>query len=465
MSACVVVDEIPPDCAGGTAPNAACTRQRIDTAVDRSSWVNDEIEAFNAGLSPADREAKFCKMVATPFSFYRGTNHLFWHDHAGDPRFADFGGPGTQIWLQGDLHAQNYGAYDDDEGTVVYDVNDFDESVIADYQWDVWRMAVSLELVADENAVFSASQVDFFLDSFAESYLDTVASYRGNDGEVGAIFTSSNTYGLLDEFLIDTENDNSRAEMLGDWTVLAGGARVFDFTNPDLAVAAPAVETAIAAAIPDYAATTSGDLKTISGYFVIKDIAARLNAGTGSLGTPRYYVLVEGASSSQDDDRILDIKRQGEPSAWPYLSAAERTRTAAAFANHAERAVVSYRGLVAKADDHLGWMMLADGPYSVRERSPFKKAFPTADLTTETRFTKLAEQWGAILATDHARADKDYRADIIGYSFDKEVDLLTDGAHGLFRALVREVAHGYARQVYDDYAAFSAHVAGNYTCP
>ena len=443
------------------APGAA----RFDSTVDRASWVVDEIEAFNAGLSAADREAKFCKMVATAFSFYRGTNHLFWHDHAGDARFGDFGGSGTQIWLQGDLHAQNYGAYDNDEGTVVYDLNDFDESVIADYQWDVWRMAVSLALVADENAVFSSSDVDSFLDSFSETYLDTVAAYRGNHDEVGAMFTKSNTYGLLDELLTDVENENSRAEMLGDWTVLAGGVRVFDLTNPDLAAAAPAVETAIAAAMPDYIATTGGDLKGISGYFAIKDMAARLNAGTGSLGTPRYYVLVEGASGSQDDDRILDIKRQGEPSAWPYLSDAERTRTAAAAGNHAERTVVSYRGLVAKADDHLGWMTLSDGAYSVRERSPFKKSFPTEDLTTETRFTKLAEQWGAILATDHARADKDYRADIIDHSFDKEVDLLTDGSHSLFRALVREVVQGYAPQVQDDYAAFAAHVAGSYACP
>lgn len=434
-------------------------------AGDRASWVITEIESFNAHLSPDDREAKYCKMVVSPFSFYRGTNHLFWHDHAGDPRFDDFGGaPSTRIWLQGDLHARNYGAYDNDEEVVVYDLNDFDETVIADYQWDVWRMAVSLELVADENAVFSAADIDDFLDSFSESYLDTVASYRGNSGELGTIFTKSNSYGLLDDFLIDVEDDNSRTEMLDRWTLLQDGARVFDLALSDLAPADPAVRAAIADQMPGYVATTAGDLAGIDGYFDIKDVAKRLDAGTGSLGTPRYYVLIEGASGSEDDDRILDVKRQGQPTPYLYLSAGERAQLDAVTLNHAERTILGYRALVAKADDHLGWMTLSDGVYSVRERSPYKEAFPTDTLDTEVRFGKLAEQWGAILATDHARADKDYRSDIIDYSFDKEVDLRTDGSHSLFRALVREIAHDYAQQVYADYAAFADYVAGGYAC-
>ena len=73
-------------------------------------------------------------------------------------------------------------------------------------------------------------------------------------------------------------------------------------------------------------------------------------------------------------------------------------------------------------------------------------------------------QWpssgGVILATAHARSDKDYDSDIIDYSFDKEVDILTDGMHREFRTLVREIASRYAAQVNDDYLAFADHVAG-----
>lgn len=448
-----------------TATTAPATTAALTSAADRGSWVIAAIEAFDAQLPAADRANKHCTMVESPFSFFRGTNHLFWHDHAGDPRFGDFGGPTTRIWLQGDLHARNYGAYHNDEDTVVYGLDDFDEVVIADYQWDVWRMATSLVLVADENQAFGSSDLDDFLDAFAESYLDTVASYRGNDGERDTIFTRDSTYGLLDDFLVEVEDDSTRGEMLDRWTVHAGGARIFDLTLSDLAPADPAIAAELAARMPDYIATTAGAPRDTPGYFAIKDVAARLNAGTGSLGTPRYYVLVEGASGSQDDDRILDVKRQGQPTPYPYLSAAERLQLDALALDPAERVILGHRALTARADDHLGWMALADGAYSVRERSPFKETFDTEDLDTDGRFTNLAEQWGAILATDHARADKDYRSDIIGYSFDKEVDLRTDGAHAQFRALVREVARAYAQQVYADHSTFADHMATSGLCP
>jgi uncharacterized protein (DUF2252 family) len=441
------------------------TSPRLQPDATIATSVITGIEAFNAGLSIAHRTAKYCRMIETPFSFYRGTNHLFWSDLAGDPRFLDFGTTQTWIWLQGDLHTDNFGAFDDDDGQVVYDLNDFDETVIADYQWDVWRMAVSIVLLAEQNGGFSSTVIDNVLDLFSESYLDTIASYRGNDQELGRQFMRSNTYGLLDDFLASVEGENSRALMLDEWTVRSGGVRIFHLAHPELDPVSAAVRSQIVSQMPSYVATTAGNLGTVSGYFKVKDVAVRLDAGLGSLGTPRYYVLIEGATASQSDDRILDIKRQGAPAAYPYLSTQERALLARAAVNHAARAVEGYRALVADADDHLGRMTLADGGYSVRERSPYKDTFPGEDLDTETRLGNLAEQWGAILATAHARADKDYRPDLIGYSFDAQVDDLTDGFHGDFRALVREVAHEYAQQVANDHAVFASYVVSSYACP
>jgi uncharacterized protein (DUF2252 family) len=404
-------------------------------------------------------------MIESPFAFFRGTNHLFWSDLAGDPRFLEFGSAQTRTWLQGDLHADNFGSFDDDDAQVVYDLNDFDETVIADYQWDVWRMAVSLVLIADQNGGFSDTELDNVLDLFSESYLDSIASYRGTDQELGRQFMRTNTYGLLDDFLAEVESENTRVSMLDEWTVLSGGVRIFDLSNPELDPVSSSVRSQIASQMSSYKATTAGNLATIPGYFNVKDVAVRLDAGLGSLGTPRYYVLIKGATSSQSNDRILDIKRQGAPSAYPYLSTQERALLSQAALNDAARAVEGYRALVADADDHLGRMTLYDGVYSVRERSPFKDTFPSGDLDTENRFSNLAEQWGAILATAHARADKDFRADLISYSFDAQVDDLTDGFHSEFRALVREIASEYEQQVQADFAAFDSYVATSYACP
>lgn len=77
---------------------------------------------------------------------------------------------------------------------------------------------------------------------------------------------------------------------------------------------------------------------------------------------------------------------------------------------------------------------------------------------TLTRFTNLAEQWGQVLATHHARADKDADPSVISYSFDSEVNSITNGDHAGFRALVRALAVDYANQVAYDYASFCANL-------
>lgn len=432
-----------------------CTAEHYE----RAAYVIAELDTFNAPLVAEDRADKFCRMAESPFVFFRGSNHLFWGDFAGDQRFLAFGGDDTRIWLQGDLHVYNYGSFDNDDGRVVYDLNDFDEVVLADYQWDVWRMAVSIVLSA-RDVGFSELEIAGFLDEFTEAYLDAIASYRGNDNELSMVFDKGAAFGRLDEFLIGVENEYSRKEMLRRWTDKNNGVRIFDLELEKLTGVDGAIDQAMRAAIASYAATTGGNIAEIPGYFDVKDIARRLYAGTGSLGVARYYVLIEGETDDPDDDRILDAKRQGEPSAYPYLSADEWAALSSAVSNHAERAVMGYRALLADADDHLGWLSLPEsvggGTFSVRERSPYKDALSVDTLDSTTRFEKLAEQWGTILATAHARSDKDYRGDIIAYSFDRNVDERTDTMHAEFRDLTRDVAQTYADQVMLDYQAFVA---------
>jgi uncharacterized protein (DUF2252 family) len=196
------------------------------------------IESANSSLSDDDRDQKYCAMSESPFVFFRGTNHLYWHDLGQDPRLTFFGevqgDDATRIWIQGDLHLENYGAFDDDGGDVVYALNDFDESVIADYQLDLWRMATSLVLVAADLEDFDADDLREVIDAFGESYLDAVAGFRGNDDEDGAVVTAEAAYGRLDDFLRDVEESNSRREMLDEWTVVAGGERSFDWSVDEL---------------------------------------------------------------------------------------------------------------------------------------------------------------------------------------------------------------------------------------
>ncbi|EDV25147.1 uncharacterized protein TRIADDRAFT_56771 [Trichoplax adhaerens] len=401
-------------------------------------------------------------MAGSAFVFYRGTNHLFWKDFTGDSRLSQFSNDNTKVWLQGDLHAENYGAFTNDQDQVIYDLNDFDESVIEDYQYDIWRMAVSLVLVARQNSGFSQSKVNTILDAFSENYLDTMKNYRGNNQEVDKIYTRSNTYGRLDNFLADVENKESRVKMLDKWTNLVSNRRQFDLAYQKLEAASSSDRSAITQAMSGYGTTLSGKISYSSSYFYVKDIAKRILAGTGSLGTPRYYILIEGPSSSQNDDIILDVKLQGKPTAYYYWGYYQQQYFDSAFNNDAERHAIAYKALLTSVDDYLGWMNFNGGYYSVRERSPYKEGFDTTELNTLDRFTNLASQWGAILATDHARSDKDYDSSLISASVDKEIDIMTDGRHSEFRSLVRSIANSYADTVEDDYNTFkSSHLAAS----
>lgn len=426
-----------------------------DAAQSRTSYVVNEISAFNASLGADIRAEKYAQMKQSAFSFYRGSNHLYWKDFGSSAQVSTYGGTSsTRTWLGGDLHVNNSGAFDDDQGDIVYGLNDFDEAVIGDYQLDVWRMAVSLVLVARENGVFGSADQEVILDAFSEAYLDTMADSAGNSGETTRKFRASNTYGLLDDFLADTAANDSRVKLLDKWTVKVNGVRRFNTSsNPDLTAVSPAVDTDIRSRMSSYRSTLSGGTTWPSSYFTVKSVAQRLHAGIGSLGVTRYYVLIEGATSSQDDDRILDVKAQRAPSAWPYINTSQ---TSSVCGNDmAVRTVQAYKALGYRVDDHLGWMTLADGgAYSVREVSPWKETFDTTRLDTLTRFTNLAEQWGQVLATHHARADKDWDSAVFPYSVDGEIDNRTNGDHAGFRARVRAIATDYATQVQYDYDSF-----------
>ena len=149
------------------------------------------ISRWNAQFAPQSRRVKYKKMIASPFAFFRGTNHLFWNDFANDIRLTQFGNAQTRIWIQGDLHAENFGTYDTAQGTIVYDLNDFDEAVIADYQYDLWRMAVSIVLIARQQRIDVSSQKNI-LDAFAQSYLKALERVIDDNEETHTVLTKKN---------------------------------------------------------------------------------------------------------------------------------------------------------------------------------------------------------------------------------------------------------------------------------
>src|SRR5262245_5458172 len=143
----------------------------------------DERESFIVGclvnafsdLMKADPDAfrtKFRKMAADPFAFYRGSACVFYADVADrKDRWADE--RTSRVWIQGDLHAENFGTYMDGSGVLIFDVNDFDEAFVGHFTWDIERFAASVALMCWQKAL-SDKEITMLIDTFVRAYIRQV---------------------------------------------------------------------------------------------------------------------------------------------------------------------------------------------------------------------------------------------------------------------------------------------------
>ncbi|HEX9250553.1 MAG TPA: DUF2252 family protein, partial [Gemmatimonadaceae bacterium] len=137
----------------------------------------DRIERFNAGREPERLALKYREMCKSPFAFFRGTAHLFWEDLAAR-RSALPDAP--LVWACGDLHFENFGSFQGDNGLSYFDLNDFDEPALAPATWEVSRFvasayvaAPSLDLTRDD----AHELVNLFLDAYRTALGDGKARW------------------------------------------------------------------------------------------------------------------------------------------------------------------------------------------------------------------------------------------------------------------------------------------------
>ena len=423
------------------------------TLHNRDQQVIQAIAENNADLDPAARDKKFSAMSESAYRFFRGTSHLFWQDMYHDWRFVLFGGvAGTQTWIQGDAHVYNFGAFANHDGEVIYGLDDFDDAVVSDYQYDLWRLAVSLVLDTRANGTFDDKACARALDALVERYLETATRYRKDDPEREVHFTADTAGKPLKKFLQKVSKKKGRQRMLAKWTRLQkNGKRVFDASNPKLKRLSPAGRKQFMAAFAAY--RQQRETNAEHDFYRIKDVVRRVSAGTGSLGTPRFYALIEGDEGSQQDDIILDIKQQDGPALLQAMSSAEQQAYQRVYANEGIRHAAAFRALAEHPDRYLGWLELNGAVFSVRERSPFKDDFPTHKLDKKKHFYTMAATWGEVLATEHKRASRALNPDN-PFLFEETLKQLTGEREQEFKTLVGAIATHYAECVERDYQTF-----------
>lgn len=279
-----------------------------DAAARQRHLIDTLLEAF-ADLISADPAAfrhKFRKMAADPFAFYRGSACVFYADVSQlQDRWADE--RTSRVWIQGDLHAENFGTYMNADGVLVFDVNDFDEAYVGHFTWDVQRLAASLALLGFRKA-FSDSTIQEMISRYAMAYLEQVRRFAQTDRDHEFALTLQTAQGLLRDVLQTTRLE-TRVDLLDALTEVSDYERVFKDT-PGTRRLDTRERAAVTEAFARYIETIPiARRATNAASLNIKDVVGRTGFGIGSAGLPAYNVLIEGHTQALENDVILSIKQ------------------------------------------------------------------------------------------------------------------------------------------------------------
>ena len=362
--------------------------------------VNVLVDAFE-DLIEADPKAfrrKFRKMAADPFAFYRGSACLFYADVADlEDRWADE--RTSRVWIQGDLHAENYGTYMDSAGILVFDVNDFDEAYLGHFTWDLKRMAASLALLGFSKAL-SDETIREMIAGYAGAYLEQVRAFHTGDNDNEFRLTLDNTDGALHGVLLEARLA-SRLELLDTMTAIEGHERVFT-EGPGVRRLEQDEESEVRAAYEAYLDTIPEVKRQHSVSYEIKDLVGRAGFGIGSAGLPAYNLLIEGRTQALENDVVLSMK-QGNIAAPSRVVTDEAIR--AAFEHPGHRTAVSQRALQAHADPWLGWCALRGKGQLVKELSPYEADLDWDAVSEPDEIVPLLRWLGQATAKVHCVSD------------------------------------------------------------
>jgi uncharacterized protein (DUF2252 family) len=380
---------------------------------------------------------RYGRMLVSPGTFYRGGALIMAADLAPTPR------SGVSVQLCGDAHLSNFGLFGSPERQLIFDINDFDETLPGPWEWDVKRLAASFE-IAGRDLGFSASVRSGIVSTAVRAYrrqLRRAAEMRTLDSWYAHLSVDQVNAGIESEVsrrrlgkkeAREAGMDTAKARTRDSVRVFARRAGQIDgelrivrdapLITPleDLVLSQQVrdrAEQSIRKLIRTYRRTLAHDHHPIEEFHYVH--MARKVVGVGSVGTRCWILLMSGRDSS--DPLFLQAK-EAQPSVL------EEFAGASTLAQHGERVVVGQRLMQAASDIFLGWLRVTDLDGQVRDYyiRQFHDWKGSADITTmRPAGAKLyARMCGATLARAHARwGDRIAMAAYLGpgEAFDKAI--------------------------------------------
>lgn len=414
---------------------------KVWKAKDRRENPLKLLEASTRGRVPALVALKDQLMAASPFGYFRGAVPVMAYD------LSLTGNTGICNQLCGDAHVRNLGAFAAPDGRLVFDINDFDETIVAPFEWDVKRMATSLVL-AGRGAGVKNIDCREAAAVFLESYRTMMATFARmpvlelarfqvhrlqNSISVGGILQMAERATPMHTLLALTEIEGEAAvakkkgvkkaakNKVTKTRSMQRGQRVFKTLPPTLTRVKGEVAEQVVNSLMKYAETLQPERRHFLAQYRPMDVAFKV-VGTGSVGLRDYVVLMEGNGGK--DPLFLQIKEEVSSGYAPYVAANVRWTNK----HQGRRVVEGERAMQLQSDPFLGWTTMEGRDYLVRQLNDHKASIQLQTLKS-AELLEYADVCGEILARGHARAgDCSMIAGYLGTStrFDEAVGVFAE---------------------------------------
>jgi uncharacterized protein (DUF2252 family) len=399
---------------------------------DPTAWLAESDRGRLAALLPI----RYARMRASPFAFFRGAVALMSADLAFTPV------TGIRVQACGDCHVANFGGFGTPERRLVFDINDFDETLPAPWEWDVKRLATSIVL-----AMRDAGAGDRRSSDAARA---AVESYREHMREYAEMTALEVWYSYLsaERFIEDAETpaarkrwrkrvdkamqNSSGREFPKIAKVRDGRARIVDrrpliYHSSEIATIGKNVRRMF----HGYRATLAEECRLVLDRYRITDVARKV-VGIGSVGTRCAVVLLMAGAH---DPLLLQVKEARASVLGPYASKSR-------YRNEGERVVTGQRMLQSASDVFLGWASDGQGhDFYFRQLRDMRMKIDVEGMARQDWF-EYVQLCGWVLARAHARTGDPAR--IAGYL----------GKTSAFDEAIAKFAVAYADQTERDYASF-----------
>ncbi len=303
--------------------------------------LKDRIKEFHQNRQQPTLALKYKLMADNEFTFYRATCHLFYEDLS--EKVAINQGP--LVWVCGDLHLENFGSYRASNGLVYFDINDFDEAILAPAPWELARFLCSIGMASDLWS-YSSKEAEALMLLALKAYTQELAG-----GKAYAIERETSPP-LIQNFFEMAESQKEK-EMIKA-RIDKKKERLKIIKNKTLPIDKE-LHHLVKSSVNDF-------LREYYNHLKIKDVAFRV-AGTGSLGVKRYVLLVKDLR--HDKWRLLDVKQALPSSLAPYLKSSQPN-----WPSEAER-IVSVQGLMQYAMPRfMGTLSIGNEEYVLKQLQP-----------------------------------------------------------------------------------------------